>query len=100
MSAKFPRGGGANPFSAIRLYPTELHLIRRILLILKPPFLTWIYDKWDDFNFDLVNFPFLDKDVPRSASYGVSISQLIRFASVCYIFEDYNNRNLFLLLSY
>ena len=32
---------------------------------------TKIYDKRDDFGFDIVNFPFLDGDVPRSASYGV-----------------------------
>ena len=31
-------------------------------------------------DFDIVNFPFLDGDVPRRASYGVYISQLIRFA--------------------
>ena len=37
-----------------------------------------IYDKWDDFNFEIVNFPFLDGDVPRSPSYGVYTSQLIR----------------------
>ena len=30
--------------------------------------------------FELVNFPFLDGDVPRRPSYGVYISQLIRFA--------------------
>ena len=41
-----------------------------------------IYDKRDDFNFKIVIFPFLDGDVPRSASYGVYISQLIRFARV------------------
>ena len=35
---------------------------------------TKIYDKRDDFDFDIVNFPFLDGDVPRSASYGVYIS--------------------------
>ena len=28
---------------------------------------TKIYDKRDDFDFDFVNFPFLDDDVPRSA---------------------------------
>ena len=38
-----------------------------------------IYDKCD-FDFEIVNFPFLDGDVPRSTSYGVYISQLIRFA--------------------
>ena len=37
---------------------------------------TKMYDKRDDFNFDIVNFPFLDGDVPRSAPYGVYISQL------------------------
>ena len=42
-----------------------------------------IYDKRDDFNLEIVNFPFLDGDFPRSPSYGVYISQLIRFAGVC-----------------
>ena len=41
---------------------------------------TKIYDKRDDFNFDIVNFPFLDGDVPQRPSYGVYISLLIRFA--------------------
>ena len=41
-----------------------------------------IYDKRDDFDFEIVDFPFLDGDVPRAASYGVYISQLIRFARV------------------
>ena len=43
-------------------------------------FLLKIYDKRDDFDFDIVNFPFLDGDVPLRASYGIYISQLIRFA--------------------
>ena len=33
-----------------------------------------IYDKRDDFDFDIVYFPFLDGDVPRLPSYGVYIS--------------------------
>ena len=41
-----------------------------------------IYDKRDDFNFDIVNFPFLDGDLLRRPSYGVYISQFIRFARV------------------
>ena len=32
------------------------------------------YDKRDDFDFKIVNFPFLVDDVPRSSSYGVNIS--------------------------
>ena len=56
------------------------------------------YDKRDDFNFEIhvVYFPFRDGDVPRSPSYGVYISQLIRFARVCSNVDDFNNRNLFL----
>ena len=34
-----------------------------------------IYDKRDDFNFDIVNFSFLCGNVPQSPSYGVYISQ-------------------------
>ena len=49
----------------------------------------------NDFYFEIVNFPFLDVDVPRSTSYGVYISKL---------FRDFNNKKLFLtaklLLSY
>ena len=41
---------------------------------------TKIYDKLDGFDFEIVNLPFLDGDVPRSTSYGVYMSQLIRFA--------------------
>ena len=55
-----------------------------------------IYDKRDDFNFEIVNFPFLDGDVPCSPSYGVYISQLIRFARVCSNVDDFTNRNLIL----
>ena len=55
-----------------------------------------IYDKRGDFNFEIINFPFFDGDVPRSPSYGIYISQLIRFARVCSNVDDFNNRNLFL----
>ena len=37
---------------------------------------TRIYYKRDDFDFEIVNFPFLDGDVPLSTSYGVYISHL------------------------
>ena len=41
-----------------------------------------INDKRDDFDFEIVNFPFLDGDVPPSTSYGFYISQLIHFDRV------------------
>ena len=45
------------------------------------------------FAFEIVNFPFLDFDVPRSTSYGVYISQLIRFARASSHVADFNTRN-------
>ena len=54
---------------------------------------TKIYDKRDDFDFEIVNFPFLDGDVPRSTSYGVYISQLIRFARASSYVSGFNTRN-------
>ena len=54
---------------------------------------TKIFDKRDDVDFDIVNFPFLDGDVPRSISYGVYISQLIRFARVSSLVDDVTIRN-------
>ena len=57
---------------------------------------TKIYDRRDDFDFDIVNFPFLDGDVPRRHSYGVYICQLIRFARASSHVTDFNNRNKFL----
>ena len=44
--------------------------------------------KQDDF--DIVNFPFLDGDVPRRTSYGLYISQLIRFARAASNVSDFN----------
>ena len=54
---------------------------------------TKIYNKRDDCDFDLLNFPFLDDNVPRSTSNGVYISQLIRFARVSSHVVDFNTRN-------
>ena len=86
-----------------RIYPTELQLNRANSSDTEAPFLdlnpcisngmvsTKIYDKRDDF--DLVNFPFLDGDVPRRTSYGVYISQFIRFARASSNLKDFNYRN-------
>ena len=54
---------------------------------------TKIYDKRDDFDFEIVNTPFFDGDVPHSTSYGVYISQLICFARASSYITDFNTRN-------
>ena len=53
---------------------------------------TSIYDKQDDFDLDIVNFPFLDGDVPRLTSFGVYISQLIRLARVSSHVDDFDSQ--------
>ena len=87
------------------IYPTELQLNRANSSYTETPFLELnlciangtvsinIYDKRDDFDFDIVNFPFLDGDVPRHTSYGVYISQLIRFARASSNLSDFNCHN-------
>ena len=87
------------------IYPTELQLNKANSSETESPFLdlnlcisngtvsTKIYHKQDDFDFDIVNFPFLDGDVPRRTSYGVYISQFIGFARASSNLSDFNCRN-------
>ena len=88
-----------------QIYPSELHLNIANTSDTKAAFLdlhlsisndivsTKINDKHDDLYFEIVNFTFLDGDVPRSTSYGVYISQLIRFARASSYVTDFNTRN-------
>ena len=91
-----------------QIYPTELQLNKANSSYTEAPILdlnlsiensivsSKVYNKRDHFNFEIVYFRFLDGDVPGSPSYGVYISQLIRFARVCSNVDDFNQRNLFL----
>ena len=54
---------------------------------------TNIYDKCDDFDFKIVNLPFLNGEVCRSTSYGLSIYQLIQFARGSSYVAAFNTRN-------
>ena len=72
-----------------QIYTTELQLNKANSSNTEAPFLdlnlsitngiasSKIYDKQDDFNFEIVNFPFLNGYVPRSPSYGVYIDDFI-----------------------
>ena len=51
-----------------------------------------LYDKRDDFDFPIVNFPFLSSNIPASPAYGVYISQLIRYARACVKYSDFLER--------
>ena len=41
-----------------------------------------MYDKRNDYDFEVINYPFLDGNIPKNQSYSVFISQLVRFARV------------------
>ena len=84
-----------------QFYPSELQLNKANISDTEAPFLDlhlsvangFVSSKIYDFDFDIVNFPFLDGDVTRRASHGVYISQLIRFARVCNHVTDFNARS-------
>ena len=88
-----------------RIYPSELQLNKANVSDTEAAFLdlhlsisdgfvkTKIYDKRDEFDFDIVNFPFLEAGVPRSTCYGIYVSQLIRFARVSSHVDDFHTRN-------
>ena len=72
-----------------RIYPSELRLNKANVSDTEASFLdlhlsisdgfvkTKIYDKRDDFDFDIVNFPFLDGGIPRSTYYDFIFLNLI-----------------------
>ena len=55
---------------------------------------TKLYDKRADFNFSIVNFPFICSNTPATPAYGVYISQLMRYSSVCGSYQDFFDRGL------
>ena len=58
------------------------------LNIVDKKFSTAVFDKRDGFNFHIVNFPYMDSNIPSKPAYGVYISQLVRIGCIC---DDYKN---------
>ena len=48
-----------------------------------------LYDKRNDYNFDVINYPFLDGNIPKGQSYGILINQLVRLAQITSSFENF-----------
>jgi hypothetical protein len=57
---------------------------------------TTLYDKRDDFDFAIVIFPFLCRNIPLSPAYEVHISQLIRYTRACFAYENCSKRGILL----
>ena len=58
---------------------------------------TSLFHKRDAFGFKIVNFPNLSGNIPHKESYGVFMSQLIRYARCCDSFTDFENRTSILV---
>ena len=56
-------------------------------------FSTRLYEENDDFDFHIVKFPFLSSSIPSGPSYGVYISQLIRYARCYSHYDDFRYRH-------
>ena len=62
-------------------------------------FVTKIYHKVDDFDFDVVTFPFPTSNISDFITYNSFYSQLVRFSSICSRFCDFASRSKNLLES-
>ena len=92
-----------------KIYPPELDLIPDNSDGLSTPFLdlsiiiknsiifTKIFDKRDQFNFKIVNFPVLSGNIPINSSYGVAIGEWVRYARGCTFYNDFKSRSLILI---
>ena len=54
---------------------------------------TKLYDKRDDFNFEIINFPYLSSNIPSAPAYGVYVSQLLRYCRACESYDDFRERH-------
>jgi hypothetical protein len=50
------------------------------------------YDKRDDFDFPIVNFPLIWSNIQAASAFGVYLSQVIRYSRVCGSFQDFLER--------
>jgi len=98
--------GGTPNFLHLIIYPVELvvkdtdspnsatyfdleHDINGILT-------TKLYDKRDDFICPIVNYPFVDSNIPSSLAYAVYMLQLIRYSRTCNSYHDFLHRSVLL----
>ena len=76
------------------IYPVEMIVNKTNISVSKSNFLDMtisiyrgkfyfsLYDKRNDYDFDVISFPFLNGNIPKGQSYGVFISQLVRYARI------------------
>ena len=73
--------------------PTTLSYLDIHITITNGKYSTAVYDKRDDFNFKIGNFPYLSSNIPSRPAYGVYISQLVRIGIICSDYLDFSLRH-------
>ena len=53
-----------------------------LISVYKGKFKINLFDNRDDYKFKVFSYPYLDGNIPETLSYGIFISQLIRFCSI------------------
>ena len=89
-----------------KIYPPELSITKETksdkeasyldlhITIKDDKFHTKLYDKRDDFNFKIVNYPHpVASNIPEKPAYGVYASRIICFARACDTFTDFSERH-------
>ena len=56
-----------------------------------------IVDKRDAFDFDIVNFPDLPRNIPTAPAYGTYIPQLISYSRACHNYDNFSSRHSMLV---
>ena len=89
-----------------KIYPAELSITKEntsdhqasyldlSISIESSKFHTKLYDKRDDFSFEIVNYPFpIASNIPKKPAYGVYASRIIAFARACDHYNDFSARH-------
>ena len=95
-----------------KIYPQELSITKEtqsdmaasyldlFISVQDGKFHTKLYDKRDDFSFNIVNYPYpVASNIPEKPAYGVYASRIICFARNCDHFSDFSERHIGLCTS-
>jgi hypothetical protein len=83
-----------NPYISFCFLVLLYHLLHIVIYTSYLP--VELYGKRDDFNFPIVNFPFICSNIQVAPAHGVDISQLIRYSKACNSYHVYLDRELLL----
>ena len=72
---------------------TQLSYLDVLITIEDGRYSTAVYDKRDNFNFNIVNFPYLSSNIPSGPAYGVYTSQLVRIGRICSNYTEFARRH-------